>query len=273
VVTGVDLGGRRIMKTLSGKSDTAAVEVIAAPAFSRKINFQPSGSTVPGGYEADNGLAYTSGRGYGWASAVSETRERGVNPDLRFDTFAKTYAATDWRLDLPASGLYRITVVMGDPSYATANRLVFGTETLIDAAASTSHTVLTDTLNVTGAQLVLSVLGAVCYIDVESLGGGTGKSTGRTVPGFNAGQGMPNPFCSMMTLRYTLDASSTVQVRIYDQAGRVVRAVSEGTKAPGLHALTWDGRDQAGRTLANGVYVAEIAVNRAVYARRLVLVK
>jgi flagellar hook assembly protein FlgD len=84
---------------------------------------------------------------------------------------------------------------------------------------------------------------------------------------------MPNPFCSMTALRYTLDVSSTVRVRIYNQAGRVVRVISEGERAPGRYTLTWDGRDFAGRMLANGVYVAEIAVNRAVYARRLVLIK
>jgi hypothetical protein len=274
LATGVTTGQAGIIALYSGFRDTATLTVTAyTGTFLKKINFQPSASTVPGEYEADNGLAYTSGQGYGWASAVPETRERGVDPDPRYDTFVKTYSATDWRLDLPAAGLYRITVVMGDPSYATANRLVFGTQTLIDAAASTSHTTLTDTLTVTGSQLVLSVTGAICYIDVESLGGGTGKSAARKAPGLNAGQGMPNPFRSMMILNYSLNTASTVQVRIYDQAGRVVRVIAEGTKAPGRHALTWDGRDQAGRTLANGVYIAKIAVNSVAFTRRLVLLR
>ena len=51
-----------------------------------KVNFQRSGSTIPSGYQKDDGAIYTQSRGYGWDRSV-HTRERYVHSDQRLDTF------------------------------------------------------------------------------------------------------------------------------------------------------------------------------------------
>jgi hypothetical protein len=205
---------------------------------------------------------------------VAEVRERNVNPDKRYDTFVKTYSATNWMLDLPSAGSYKITVVMGDTSYATANTLAFGGQTLISAASSTNYSSVIDTLSVSGTQLVLSVTGAICYIDVESVGGGSrNELAGNSAPGFRMEPCAPNPFHSKALLSYSVDAPSVVHIRIYDQAGKIVRTFSEKAGQAGRYQVAWYGRNQAGGMLANGVYVAGITVNNNVYTRRMVLLK
>ncbi len=44
------------------------------------------------------------------------------------------------------------------------------------------------------------------------------------------------------------------EVAIYDLQGRLVRTIARGTFEPGSHRAEWDGRDAAGRPVANGVY-------------------
>ena len=55
-------------------------------------------------------------------------------------------------------------------------------------------------------------------------------------------------------MAYTLDkAASSVQVAIYDEAGRVVR-VMDGARTAGLNRITWDGLNATGAAQPNGIY-------------------
>ena len=46
----------------------------------------------------------------------------------------------------------------------------------------------------------------------------------------------------------------TAEVSLIDLAGRHVRTLAQGAAESGRQAITWDGRDEAGRNVANGVY-------------------
>jgi hypothetical protein len=103
---------------------------------------------------------------------------------------------------------------------------------------------------------------------------GTGSESAINVaPRFRLEPCVPNPFHSAMTLGYSLDAAGAVHIRIYDQAGKIVRVLSESAGQAGRYAVAWDGKDMAGRTLSSGVYVFKITVNNAVYTSRAVRVR
>lgn len=64
-------------------------------------------------------------------------------------------------------------------------------------------------------------------------------------------------------VHYRLDAPAAgVVISIQDQAGRVVRTQA-GQTSPGMHSVPWDGRDQAGRRLPEGLYQIEVAASTA----------
>jgi len=44
------------------------------------------------------------------------------------------------------------------------------------------------------------------------------------------------------------------EISLIDLSGRRVRTLERGTLEAGRQVLTWDGRDDAGRTVPNGVY-------------------
>ena len=64
----------------------------------------------------------------------------------------------------------------------------------------------------------------------------------------------PNPFNPTTTIAYSLAGRSHVTIRVYDVAGRVVRALVDGEAEPGEHKAVWDGTTDAGQRAASGVY-------------------
>jgi outer membrane protein assembly factor BamB len=68
----------------------------------------------------------------------------------------------------------------------------------------------------------------------------------------------PNPFRASTTIGFTLPAPSVVDLQFYNALGQRVRTHSPAQNQPGGHVVRWDGRDDAGRRLAPGIYVCRI---------------
>jgi hypothetical protein len=86
----------------------------------------------------------------------------------------------------------------------------------------------------------------------------------------------PNPFAQILELSYRLPAApALVNLWIYDVEGFRVRSLMQGAEAEGLGAVRWDGRDQAGRRVAPGIYIAymEASAKGVVTRARKVVVR
>lgn len=68
----------------------------------------------------------------------------------------------------------------------------------------------------------------------------------------------PNPFNPMTRISFNLPAEARTSVDVLDLRGRVVRALFVGTMAEGEQQLNWDGRDNQGKTVAAGLYLARL---------------
>ncbi|MEZ4651569.1 MAG: FlgD immunoglobulin-like domain containing protein [Candidatus Eisenbacteria bacterium] len=71
----------------------------------------------------------------------------------------------------------------------------------------------------------------------------------------------PNPVVTSAELSFRLSdtaAKESVSLILVDAAGRQVRSLVKGSFEPGLHTLTWDGRDDQGREVAGGVYFGRL---------------
>jgi hypothetical protein len=71
---------------------------------------------------------------------------------------------------------------------------------------------------------------------------------------FKLAQNAPNPFQNSTRIDFSLARSAPVRLSVYDTQGRVVRSLANGEFSQGLHAVRWDGVDDAGRSVASGVY-------------------
>jgi flagellar hook assembly protein FlgD len=65
-----------------------------------------------------------------------------------------------------------------------------------------------------------------------------------------------------------------VVARLFDPAGRQVRALDPTTKGADTHGFVWDGRDAAGRPLPAGAYLCRFESNgRTIGSIRVVKIR
>jgi subtilisin family serine protease len=78
----------------------------------------------------------------------------------------------------------------------------------------------------------------------------------------------PNPSRDVTTLRFSVERGAAPSaVTIHDVAGRLVRTLPVGPSDRAAGALTWDGRDEAGRPVASALYFARARGGEAGVAR------
>jgi hypothetical protein len=63
-----------------------------------------------------------------------------------------------------------------------------------------------------------------------------------------------NPVRGRAAIRFVLPATGSMELGVYDRTGRRIRSLVSGQRAAGAGTVEWDGRDDAGRSLAQGVY-------------------
>ncbi len=83
----------------------------------------------------------------------------------------------------------------------------------------------------------------------------------------------PNPGSGQILLQVQSPRGMMLSVHIYDPAGRQVRALWRGVASEGEAAITWDGRDAAGRAVPAGVYLVRVATPAGEARERLVLTR
>ncbi len=64
----------------------------------------------------------------------------------------------------------------------------------------------------------------------------------------------PNPFTGRTNLAVQLPAAGNIDLRVYDNSGRVVRTLARGSAVASRSLFTWDGRSDDGKVVAPGVY-------------------
>ena len=86
-------------------------------------------------------------------------------------------------------------------------------------------------------------------------------------------QNQPNPFSPGTEIAYDVPLAGPTSLRIYTPNGRLVRRLVEAHRAAGRHKAHWDGRDDAGRQTASGVYFYALSAPGVEENRRMILLR
>ena len=86
-------------------------------------------------------------------------------------------------------------------------------------------------------------------------------------------QNAPNPFNSQTILAYFLHAPGPARVEVFALSGQRVAVLHQGQQQAGYHRLRWDGRDDAGRSVASGMYLYRLVTDEGVLTRKLILLR
>ena len=86
-------------------------------------------------------------------------------------------------------------------------------------------------------------------------------------------QNAPNPFNSQTVLSYFLLEPGPVRLEVFALSGQRVAVLHQGPQQAGYHRLYWDGRDDAGHSVASGTYLYRLLTDEAVLTRKLILLR
>lgn len=87
-------------------------------------------------------------------------------------------------------------------------------------------------------------------------------------------QNHPNPFNPTTAISFAVpNGSGDVEVKVYDVTGRMVKSLVSEPLPAGEHTVVWNGKDEAGRTVASGIYFCRLSVEGESAARKMVLMK
>ncbi|NNE43880.1 MAG: hypothetical protein HKN12_06710 [Gemmatimonadetes bacterium] len=113
--------------------------------------------------------------------------------------------------------------------------------------------------------------------DVIAAGPGSTVSAPESSGSRSAASGLlpplPNPFRASTQIRFRVPRESAVRLTVHDPAGRRVATLIDGRRSAGEHGALWDGRDDAGRAVASGIYFLRLASPEARETRKVVLAR
>jgi len=86
-------------------------------------------------------------------------------------------------------------------------------------------------------------------------------------------QNAPNPFNPQTVISFAVAQKGMVRIDIFDVAGRHVRTLVQKSYEPGVHTASWNGTDDAGRSLASGAYFYRLTAAGSSESKKLILLR
>ncbi len=78
----------------------------------------------------------------------------------------------------------------------------------------------------------------------------------------------PNPFSDATQFTFEVSRSAEAEIRIYTVDGRRIRRIEGIAAQPGFNWVDWDGRDERGDALSNGVYLYTVTARAGIGGRK-----
>jgi hypothetical protein len=86
-------------------------------------------------------------------------------------------------------------------------------------------------------------------------------------------QNSPNPFRQTTIIKYQLPKAGLVSLKIYNIAGQTVKILVNSVQSTGSYDIKWDGRDDKGLKVSNGVYVYKLEAAGVKSTKKMLLLR
>jgi hypothetical protein len=85
-------------------------------------------------------------------------------------------------------------------------------------------------------------------------------------------QSYPNPFSTKAMIRFTIPDNIRISLGIYDISGRLIKTLAKGIPGAGSYFVVWDGKDDSGHEVPNGVYLYSLRAGSYTETRKMLLI-
>ena len=86
-------------------------------------------------------------------------------------------------------------------------------------------------------------------------------------------QNAPNPFRQYTSISYQLEKPGLVSLKIYNITGQLVKILDEGYRISGAYSIKWDGRDESGKNVSNGIYLYRLQAGDISQTRKMIVLR
>ncbi|UCE07571.1 MAG: DUF4962 domain-containing protein [bacterium] len=95
----------------------------------------------------------------------------------------------------------------------------------------------------------------------------------RELKSYRLFQNYPNPFNPTTMIQYKIPIADKVTLKIFDLLGREVRILVNENQPKGFYRVVWDGRNEMGQIVADGIYLYLISADDFVKTCKMILLK
>jgi hypothetical protein len=74
-------------------------------------------------------------------------------------------------------------------------------------------------------------------------------------------------------INYTLNYTSDVEIVIYSVSAKIIATIFVGTQKAGKYKIVWNGKDDAGKKMPHGDYIAEVRVASERFVRKRIVIE
>jgi photosystem II stability/assembly factor-like uncharacterized protein len=83
-------------------------------------------------------------------------------------------------------------------------------------------------------------------------------------------QNFPNPFNPSTVIKFILIESTNAKLEIFDILGRKIKTLLNSYLQKGLHSTMWDGRNDKGKLMPNGVYIYRLTTDKLNESKKMI---
>lgn len=92
-------------------------------------------------------------------------------------------------------------------------------------------------------------------------------------PSLQSARVYPNPFSEASSLEFTLKHAGYQEIAVYNLKGQLVKTLFAGFRQAGDYSVSWNGRDERGEQVANGIYFYRIKSAKGQNSHKTILIR
>ena len=86
-------------------------------------------------------------------------------------------------------------------------------------------------------------------------------------------QNYPNPFNPVTKIKFQIEQQQHVNLKIFDETGKLIRKLIDSNMNAGSHELFWDGRDGKGNAVHSGIYFYSLRSGKEHICKKMTLLR
>ncbi len=102
---------------------------------------------------------------------------------------------------------------------------------------------------------------------------GIDETKKKTTNEVNLFQNYPNPFNSTTMINFELRHTNPISLVIYDIRGKKIKTLVSNIYYPGFYTVTWNGKNESGKTVKSGVYLYALTIGNEMKVRKTILIR